>query len=95
MHNKIVQAAGKTGTAEVQPYTTSWHSWMVAYAPYDGPKEDQVVVSAIVEACNDWEWWAPYATNIILQGIFANQTFEEAISDLGFKYLMKQRSRQE
>ncbi len=89
MKNKIVQAAGKTGTAEVAPYKTSWHSWMVAYAPYDAPPEDQVVVAVIVEACNPWEWWAPYATNIILQGIFANQTYEEALSALGFRYLIK------
>ena len=95
MHNKIVKAAGKTGTAEVAPYKTSWHSWMVAYAPYDGPAEDQVVVSCIVEACNPWEWWAPYATNIILQGIFAKQTYEEAVHSLGFNYLIKNRARQE
>ena len=95
MNNKIVQAAGKTGTAEVAPYKTSWHSWMVCYAPYDAPVEDQVVISTIVEACNPWEWWAPYATNIILQGIFAKQTYEQAVKELGFTYLMKNRNRQE
>ena len=56
MHNKIVKAAGKTGTAEVAPYKTSWHSWMVAYAPYDAPPEEQVVVAVVVEACNTWEY---------------------------------------
>lgn len=95
MHNKIVKAAGKTGTAEVAPYKKSWHSWMVAYAPYEGPSEDQVVVSCIVEACNPWEWWAPYATNIILQGIFAKQTYEEAVKELGFSYIIRNRARQE
>ena len=95
MNNKIVKAAGKTGTAEVAPYKTSWHSWMVCYAPYDAPVEDQIVISTIVEACNPWEWWAPYATNIILQGIFAKQTYEQAVKDLGFTYLMKNRNRQE
>ena len=95
MHNKLVKAAGKTGTAEVAPYKTSWHSWMVAYAPYDAPPEEQVVVVVVVEACNKWEWWAPYATNIILQGIFAGQTYEEAVNTLGFNYLIKNGSRQE
>ena len=95
MHNKLVKAAGKTGTAEVAPYKTSWHSWMVAYAPYDAPPEEQVVVAVVVEACNKWEWWAPYATNIILQGIFAGQTYEEAVNTLGFNYLIKHGSRQE
>lgn len=92
MNNKIVKAAGKTGTAEVAPYKTSWHSWMVAYAPYDAPVEEQVVVACIVEACNPWEWWSPYATNIILQGIFGHQTYEDAVKALGFTYLMKNRT---
>ncbi len=95
MHNKIVQSAGKTGTSEVAQYKDSWHSWMVAYAPYDAPVEDQVVVATLVEAVNPWEWWAPYATNIIIQGIFANQTYEEATTALGFHYLLKNGNRQE
>lgn len=89
MNNKTLQIAGKTGTAEVAPYKTSWHSWMVSYAPYNAPVEEQVVVVVIVEACNPWEWWAPYASNIILQGIFNNQDYETAIKELGFRYLMK------
>ncbi len=95
MHNKTVQSAGKTGTSEVAQYKTSWHSWMVAYAPYDAPVEDQVVVATLVEACNPWEWWAPYATNIIIQGIFAKQTYEEATNALGFHALLKNGNRQE
>lgn len=88
MNNKLVKIAGKTGTAEVAPYKKSWHSWMVAYAPWDAPPEKQIAIATIVEACNPWEWWAPYATNIIIQGIFANQTYEVAMEKLGFKYLM-------
>lgn len=95
MHNKIVKAAGKTGTGEVAAHKKSWHSWMVAYAPYDAPSDEQVVVSTIVEAVNPWEWWAPYATNIILQGIFGDQTYDEAVSALGFNYLKKNGNRQE
>ena len=95
MHNDVVQIACKTGTAEVDQYKDSWHSWLVAYAPYDAPPEDRICVVTIVEACNTWEWWAPYATNIIIQGIFANQTYEEAVKDLGFSYLTKNRGRME
>ena len=103
MHNKIVQIACKTGTAQVEPYSSrkenqSWHSWLVAYAPYDAPPEERVCVATIVEAQNIWEWWAPYATNIIIQGIFAHQTCEEATRELGFTYLMnnrRNRTRQE
>lgn len=95
MHNKKIQIAGKTGTAEVNESHDHWHSWMVAYAPYDAPVEDQVVVVVLVEAVNDWEWWAPYATNIIIQGIFQNQTYSESIEELGFKYLERLHQRQE
>ena len=84
MHNKIVQLAGKTGTAEVG-LKDHWHSWMAAYGPYNAPAEDAIVVVVMVEAQNTWEWWAPYATNIIFQGIFADQTFEEAVEALGGK----------
>lgn len=94
MKNKTVQLAGKTGTAEVG-LVDHWHSWMVAYGPYDAPPEDAVVVCVMVEASNPWEWWAPYATNIIFQGIFADQTYQESIEALGFKYLASPRGRQE
>jgi len=82
-----VEVAGKTGTGEVG-LTDRWHSWFAAYAPYksDNP-EDQVVVVVMVEATNEWEWWAPKAANIILHGIFSNQTYEEAVEDLNLWYL--------
>ena len=89
-------SGGKTGTAEVNGVKENhWHSWMAAYGPYDAPVEEQYVVVVIVEAVNDWEWWAPYCTNIIFQGILANQNYDQAITELGFKYLIKARQRQE
>ena len=95
MRNKIVQLAGKTGTAEVG-FSDRWHSWMAAYGPYNAPAEDAVVVVVLVEAQNTWEWWAPYATNIIFQGIFADQTYQEALEALGGKnFLPAVRVRQE
>lgn len=94
LRNKVVKIAGKTGTAEVG-LKSNWHSWFVAYAPYDAPVEDQVVVAVLVEAVNKWEWWAPYASNIILQGIFADQTYDQAIDALGFRYLQQPVGRQE
>ena len=88
MHNDLVQIACKTGTGEVSGYEDSWHSWLVAYAPYDAPPEDRICIATIIEACNQWEWYAPYATNIIIQGIFGNQTFEEAYKELGFQWVV-------
>ncbi|MCQ2981546.1 MAG: penicillin-binding protein 2 [Treponemataceae bacterium] len=95
LNNKVVQIAGKTGTAEVTGYKNQWHSWFVGYGPYDAAPEDQVVVCVLVEAVNKWEWWAPYCTNIIFQGIFANQTYDQAVETLGFKYLVAPTGRQE
>ncbi len=94
MGNKTVKTAGKTGTAEVG-IADRWHSWMVAYGPYDAPPEDTVVVVVMVEASNPWEWWAPYATNIIFQGIFADQTYDEAVDKLGFRFIAGPRGRRE
>ncbi|MCR5045249.1 MAG: penicillin-binding protein 2 [Treponema sp.] len=88
LFNKVVKIAAKTGTAEVTGYKDSWHSWLLAYAPWDGPVEDRVVIATIVEAANTWSWWAPYATNITMQGIFAKQTYEEAVEALGWQYLV-------
>lgn len=81
MENKVVKVAGKTGTAEVGS-VDHWHSWMATYGPYNASPEEQVAVVVLVEAVNNWDWWAPYATNIIYQGIFANQDYEQAVQSL-------------
>jgi penicillin-binding protein 2 len=92
---RAVQIAGKTGTSEVG-LADRWHSWFAAYAPFNSTDPDkQVVVSVIVEAANPWEWWAPYASAIIFQGIFGGQTYEEAVRALNFQYLMPDASRRE
>jgi penicillin-binding protein 2 len=62
----------------------NWTSWFVAYAPYgeDVSHDDQIVVVVMVDASNDWEWWAPKAANIILHGYFNDLDFDEAVVDL-------------
>ena len=86
MRNPYYKLAGKTGTAEVG-LEDHWHSWMVAYGPYGAKPEDTIAVAVIVEASNTWEWWAPYAANIILQGALTKQSFEEAVEALSFQNL--------
>jgi penicillin-binding protein 2 len=89
MGNKTIQMAGKTGTAEVNGYAKGhWHSWMVAYAPFDAPVEDQIVVATLVEAVNKWEWWAPYATNIVINGYFNDLDYDQSIDQLGFRWMV-------
>jgi penicillin-binding protein 2 len=95
MMNKIVQIAGKTGTAEIGLHD-HWHSWVASYAPYDAPDpKDVIAVVVMVEASNKWEWWSPYATNIIYQAIFGNQSFEDAVKTLKFDYLVPAQGRRE
>ena len=91
----VVEIAGKTGTGEVG-LQDQWHSWFTSFAPYrtDNP-EERVVVTVLVEAVNQWEWWAPYASAIIYQGIFANQTYEEASKALGIQNLQPIEGRRE
>ena len=86
-NNKVVNVAGKTGTGEVG-YTDRWTSWFASFGPYqaDNPDE-QVVVVVMIEASNEWEWWAPKASNAIYQGIFANQSYEEVVKTLDIWYL--------
>jgi penicillin-binding protein 2 len=92
---RTVQIAGKTGTGEVG-LQDRWHSWFAAYAPYNSNNpEEQIIVSVIVEAVNQWEWWAPYASAIIFQGIFAEQNYDQAVRSLGLQYLMPVQGRRE
>jgi penicillin-binding protein 2 len=84
---KAVDVAGKTGTGEVGR-EDSWTAWFAAYGPYNAKNpEDQVVVVTMVEASDNWEWWAIRAANIIFQGIFANQSYDEAIDALRWGWL--------
>jgi penicillin-binding protein 2 len=90
---KAVDVAGKTGTAEVG-YDDRWHAWFAANGPYGAPPEDQLVVVTMVEASNDWEWWAVRAANIIFQGIFAHQTYDEALKALHWGWLHNDRRKE-
>ena len=77
-----VAVAGKTGTGEVG-VKDHFTSWFAAYGPYNAANaRDKVVVVVMVEATNPWEWWAPKASSIIFQGIFANENYEQAVKSL-------------
>jgi len=91
---KVVKVAGKTGTAEVG-LADRWHSWFASYGPYDSPASEAIVVVVMVEASNPWEWWAPYASNIIYQAVFGNQEYDEAVDTLGLRYLVPRQGRAE
>ncbi len=87
---EAVEVAGKTGTGEVG-YEDRWDAWFAAGGPYGAAPEDQIVVVTMVEASNEWEWWAVRAANIIFQGIFADETYDEALESLNWGWLKNDR----
>ena len=93
---RAVEAAGKTGTGEMG-LQEQWHSWFAAFAPYktDNPDE-QIALVVNVEGVNEWEWWAPKAADMILQGIFAHQTYEEVLEEFKNRwYIVELRKREQ
>lgn len=83
---RVVQVGGKTGSAETGE-GSNYHNWYASFGPYDAQDpRDKIVVIVNVEAQENIDYWAPKAANIIYQGIFANQTFEEAVRTLNTYY---------
>lgn len=73
---------GKTGTSETASEERQ-HSWFIGFTPYgDGGPDDYLVTVVWIDAVNEWDWWGPYATNIIVHGIYNNMGYEETIADL-------------
>lgn len=88
---QATKVAGKTGTGEVG-LKDRWTSWFAAYAPYKAADPDDVVVVVVnIEGTNEWDWWAPKAADIIFQGIFAHQTYEEVIEEFEDRWYLKDR----
>ena len=77
-----VPMAGKTGTSQTISDEAK-HSWFIGFAPYGSVSpEDYVVTVVWIDAANEWDWWGPYATNILMQGIFNGTDYEETVEDL-------------
>ncbi|MFW5848279.1 MAG: penicillin-binding protein 2 [Spirochaetota bacterium] len=73
---------GKTGTSETASEERQ-HSWFIGFAPTNpNDPTDYVVTVVWIDASNEWDWWAPYATNIIVHGIYNSLSYEDTIEDL-------------
>ncbi len=73
---------GKTGTTQTGTEEER-HSWFIGFASSGSDDlEDYVVTVVWIDAKNEWDWWAPYATNIIIHGIYNDLDYEETIADL-------------
>ena len=87
---RATEVAGKTGTGEVG-FEDRWSSWFAAYAPYNSQDPaEEVVVVVNIEGTNEWEWWAPKAADMIFQGIFAKQTYEEVREEFKNRWYLKE-----
>ena len=81
IYTRIVDVAGKTGTGEIGT-EGRWHDWFAGFAPFSVPqKKDKIVVVSLVEATNAYEWWAPKAFDIVMQGYFSDQNYDEVIEE--------------
>lgn len=81
IYTDSVDIVGKTGTGEVG-LEGRWHDWFVAYGPYETTDPDErVIVIAMAEASDSYDWWAPKATDIVFEGIFGHRTYEEVIEE--------------
>jgi len=81
IYTESVDIAGKTGTGEVG-FDDRWHDWFVAYGPWETDRpEERIVVVAMAEASDTYDWWAPKATDIVFEGIFGNRTYDEVIEE--------------
>lgn len=88
----IVEIAAKTGTAQVG-HKEKFHDWFISYGPWDETPENQVIVVTMIEASNEverWRPWAPKATSLVYEGIFANQSYEEVVNSLKPYYLREE-----
>lgn len=73
---------GKTGTSQTTDEERQ-HSWFIGFTPVGtGQPDDYVVTVVWIDAENEWDWWGPYATNIIMHGIYNSLNYEQTIADL-------------
>ncbi|MBI9108724.1 MAG: penicillin-binding protein 2 [Spirochaetales bacterium] len=87
---KAVEMAGKTGTGEMG-FEDKWDSWFAAFAPYGSSDPDEQIVLVVnVEGANNWEWWAPKASDMIMQGIFADQSYEEVLDEFDRRWYIRE-----
>ena len=72
---------GKTGTSQTASDERK-HSWFIGFAPKSPGSSEYVVTVVWIDAQNEWDWWGPYATNIIVHGIYNGLSYEDTIADL-------------
>ncbi len=75
---KAVKVGGKTGTGQTG-IDGFENSSFIGLAPYNGSADNQIIVFSLVEAKSNVDWWPAKSTDLIMQGIFANQSYEDIL----------------
>ncbi|WKC58254.1 penicillin-binding protein 2 [Borrelia sp. P9F1] len=75
---KAVEVGGKTGTGQTG-VTGFENSSFVGLAPYNGVPGEQVIVFSLVEGRSNADMWPAKAVDLIMQGIFANQSYDDIL----------------
>ncbi|QMU99466.1 penicillin-binding protein 2 [Borrelia sp. A-FGy1] len=77
---KAVSVAGKTGTGQTGVIGFE-NSSFVGLAPYNQTSDEQVIVFSLVEGRSNADMWPAKAVDLIMQGIFANQSYEDILRE--------------
>ncbi|UGQ17685.2 penicillin-binding protein 2 [Borrelia sp. RT1S] len=75
---KVVEVGGKTGTGQTGVVGFD-NSSFVGLAPYNGNSGEQVIVFSLVEGRSNADMWPAKAVDLIMQGIFAKQSYDDIL----------------
>ncbi|BCR21312.1 penicillin-binding protein 2 [Borrelia miyamotoi] len=78
---KAVKVIGKTGTGQTG-VTGLENSSFVGLAPYGGAPDEQIIIFSLVEGRSNVDnMWAAKSIDLMMQGIFANQNYEDILKE--------------
>ena len=75
---KAVAVGGKTGTGQTGVIGFE-NSSFVGLAPYSHTPSEQVIVFSLVEGRSNADMWPAKAVDLMMQGIFAKQSYEDIL----------------
>ncbi|AGT27662.1 penicillin-binding protein 2 [Borrelia miyamotoi] len=78
---KAVKVIGKTGTGQTG-VTGLENSSFVGLAPYGGAPDEQIIIFSLVEGRSNVDnMWAAKSIDLMMQGIFSNQSYEDILKE--------------
>ncbi|WP_024653333.1 penicillin-binding protein 2 [Borrelia persica] len=83
---KTVEVVGKTGTGETGVVGVENNSF-IGLAPYNGPSNKQIIIFSFVEGRSNAGMWPAKSVDLMIQGIFAKQSYEDILREYRPWYL--------